>query len=551
MSKGAYHEPDIELLGRTRIYTDASYIDKDNLLTILREAFAIHQKNQIQIAYLLRYEKGVQPLKREKIIRPEIDLRIVDNLANQIVEFKTAYHWGNPITIVQRDDTNLPTEDSHDGIVYLGWLNDAVGMYSLDQELGRYVEITGIGYQMVIPNPYASYNDEYGVDEPIFKVSTLNPMYTFCVYRNDATQKKMMSVTYRETAEGDRYFTCFTDDFRYEVKNLVKYVDSDTLGWSFDETAGSANGMRNPLGRIPVVEYNRSYDMLGCFERQLSHLDALNVEVSDFCNSVAQTTQELWWMNDAELPIDPATGKAKEMRQGMWLITKTAPNGNRPSVQPISSTFDFNGVLENIMNTRNIILQKCYVPIQLEPGGGSTGISLSMSAGWTAAEAVALKQENVIRKSKMELIALELIAIRKSGVVPADDPLMKLRITDLKLKFPRNKTFDLGTKANTLATLLNIGVYGADAFQLVELFGDAAQAWENSKDMITMYQQNRVAGMAGKTSFPNNTGTGGSDGTKRLMSDNTDQDVNSPSLGGYMPEYNYSRGGEIEAAKIR
>ena len=94
---GAYEKENIELLGRRRIYTDVSEITEDNIIQVLQEAVMDHNQNAEAIAYLLRYEKGVQPLKRDKVIREDIDIEVVDNLANQITEFKLGYNWGNPI----------------------------------------------------------------------------------------------------------------------------------------------------------------------------------------------------------------------------------------------------------------------------------------------------------------------------------------------------------------------------------------------------------------------------------------------------------------------
>lgn len=63
----------------------------------------IHEQNQSEIQYLFEYVNGKQPiLNREKEIRPEINERIVDNMASEILEFKLGYEFGSPITYVQR-----------------------------------------------------------------------------------------------------------------------------------------------------------------------------------------------------------------------------------------------------------------------------------------------------------------------------------------------------------------------------------------------------------------------------------------------------------------
>lgn len=52
---------------------------------------------------------------------------------------------------------------------------------------------------------------------------------------------------------------------------------------------------------VPIVEYERSFDRTGCFERELSKMDALNILLSDFTNDVSQRTQEMWWGDNIDL----------------------------------------------------------------------------------------------------------------------------------------------------------------------------------------------------------------------------------------------------------
>ena len=108
-----------ELRGRHRIYTDVEEITENNVIEVLQEAILIHERNREEIAFLLAYEKGDQPLKREKKVRKEIDIKDIDNVANQVTEFKLGYDWGNPITYVQRgtkDLTGSHPERDDDGI---------------------------------------------------------------------------------------------------------------------------------------------------------------------------------------------------------------------------------------------------------------------------------------------------------------------------------------------------------------------------------------------------------------------------------------------------
>lgn len=475
------------LRGRKRIYTDFTEINRDNVIEVLSLAITEHIQNMEEMKFLLDYEKGIQPIRqREKKVRPDIDIKVVDNIANQVTVFKMGYVWGNPILFVQRGNSDARLSDPEAnslqdiGITMLNEMNEVEFAQTKDQELARYVEITGLGYQMVdVKKPYN--------DLSYFDLVTLNPLFTFCIYRNTAKQEKAAAVTFRmEKLTGNRYFTVFTPTHRYEILNWAEFIDPVTgrkqpERWEHGQQSGSVN----PFGAINVVEFNRSPDRTGCFERQISDMDALNIETSDFANSVAQTTQEIWWGNDFEFPVDEM-GNPKPPVSGQWLVTSTQSGGN-PRVQALHSELDLSGVQKNIEKKRDLILQKCYVPLQTEPGGGSTGTAMSMSSGWQAAEAAAAMEEQVLFKGKMEIAQLELIALGLANV-PKSNPLMAILPGDIKPQFTRNKTYDLVSKVNGMVTMIKSGINGRVAMETVDLFPDVAQAWADSKDVVEKYQ---------------------------------------------------------------
>ena len=105
------------LLGRTKIYTDETIIDEDNILSVLRKAYAKHLFNRRQMQFLIDYEGGQQPLKRQKIVRPDIDIKVNGSVANYVKEFKIGYNWSSPIMLVQRGDKEMHDSDSKTDVI--------------------------------------------------------------------------------------------------------------------------------------------------------------------------------------------------------------------------------------------------------------------------------------------------------------------------------------------------------------------------------------------------------------------------------------------------
>ena len=77
--------------GRKAYTTAQNRIDANNLIQELGKALAIHNQNVLEIEYLDRYYRGDVPaLYREKVTRPEINNKVVINLAYELVERKVA-----------------------------------------------------------------------------------------------------------------------------------------------------------------------------------------------------------------------------------------------------------------------------------------------------------------------------------------------------------------------------------------------------------------------------------------------------------------------------
>jgi len=506
-----------ELKGRRKIYTDEKTINEDNVIQVLQDSLIIHMQNVAEIKYLLDYEKGNQPLTREKTVRKDIDIKVCDNVANEVTEFKLGYVWGNPITMVQRGDNDISGSNASiddNAIAMFNEMLDFECAGAKDQEMARYIEITGIGYRMI--DIKSDYSPEMHISA--FDYITLNPLFTFIVYTNDALRQPIMGCTYRrEQKSGNCYYTCFTKEMRYEIKNEVTIVNGNESKNKF--SFNSRNGEKNPLGMIPIIEYIRSYDRMGCFERQISDMNNLNILVSDFTNDVAQNTQAIWWGNDIEIPKDKDGND--EIRSGMWIITKTGnATSAKPDIKPLMGEFNYEGVLSNIKYRREVILQKCNVPLRSEPGGGSTGSAMSMSSGWSAAEVSACKEEQMIRQGKMQEIKLILAAIKKAPKFPQDSPLLELKMSDIKPRIIRNKTYDMATKANTFATYIKNGIHGRHALEVIDAFADPQQTWVDSKDVIDTYQQSIISN-PGKAEVSDRD-------SDRVMSDMSDQNDNSP-----------------------
>lgn len=334
----------------------------------------------------------------------------------------------------------------------------------------------------------------------------MDPRCTFVVRSNYYTDKRIvLGVTFTEDSKGNRHYTCFSKDTRFEIH-------CDGGAYAF----GERNAERNPLGMIPIVEWIRSYDRMGCFERQLPEMDNLNILASDFTNDVDQNCQAVWLGIDFDFPKDE-NGNDVTPRSNEWILGKSTEEGRRPDAKALTIPYDYNGMLNNLVTRRQLILQKCNVPQRNDNSGGSTGIAMSDASGWSSAEASACKQQNIMESCKMEEIKLVLKAISKSADIDRNSELLKLKYTDCQPNIKRQKTYELTTKVNFFATAVSHGINGLHALKAMNAFEDVNQVWEDSRETIEKYQESIVN--KGETE-------------DRLSADNSDQIENSPNLKG-------------------
>lgn len=507
-------------MGRLEIFTDEPYIDSGNVIRVLQNAMTKHRVNAERCNFLIDYEEGKQPLKRVKTYRPDIDIKMSDNIANEITEFKLGYNWNSPTTLVRRGERDSGAEDEAKSILLLNECYRAEKNDAKTQQLARFVEITGIGYT------YIDINTEYEDGDSFFTLNVLDPRTAFVVRSSYYTDRRiMLGVSFREDDMGNQYFTCFTKDQRFEISGVLKITNGKT---EQDENGSTVrdwferkrSGEINLIGIQPITEWIRNYDRMGCFERQIAEMDGLNIAISDFVNDVDSMCQAVWWSNDVEFPKDEE-GNIVKPKAGEWMQTFTPPDGKTPMVNPLSIQYDYTGMLEQIKYRADRIREKCNVPNRNSTSGGSTGLAIDSASGWSGADIEASKQDLIKDGCKMEEVKVALAAIRKSPYVPSDSPLLSLRYSDIRPSVSRQKRFELVNKINAYSTGIAHGLAPQHLIDAINLFPDSQQVISDSMPYINRYLD---------SAFSTDKNTGIKSNKDRMEQDNSDQTENSPLL---------------------
>ncbi len=448
------------LKGRREIFTDVKEITKENISKVLADAFEIHLLNATEIKYLQDYERGVQPiLERIKEVRPEINNKIVENHAAEITAFKVGYVFGSPITFVQRASVDIDGNNGTADDKKLAILNEMMfeeGKATQDQVLGKDISVCGVGYRIVLPKKIKD-----GVSP--FNILRLNPNNAFVVKYNDIYKKPALGVSYVQLSNDSYRVGAYTDKEYFELE-----------GGSLTELR-VVDANNHLMGYVPIIEYKNDDERMGCFERVISLLDALNEATSDRLNGLAQFVQSILWMNNCEIDND----QMEQLKDKLGLLTKSDA-GNPASVEYLTATLDQAQTQTLIDYLYEQILQIAGVPGREQSTGGNTGQAIMLSNGWQIAETHARSVEQTFAESEREMlkVVLRILSLTEPSEVA------ELKLSDIDVKFSRNRTDSLLVKTQGLRNMLEAGVHPLIAITHCGLFSDPQSVWNDSKSYL-------------------------------------------------------------------
>lgn len=429
------------MFGRRVIYTDESEITRKNILKVLNKAFADHSVNKNEIQYLYDYYRGKQPiLGRKKEIRPEINNKLVENRASEIVSFKVGYLMGEPLQYVNRSGDEKVTEE-------INRLNEFVfaeDKAAKDKELADWFTICGTSYRMILPDPIAE------EDESPFEIYTLDPRETFVVYHNGLGNKPVMGVKYIIREDGSIVYSVYTNKKYFEI-----------VGDKIVEEKSHA------LGSIPIIEYPANSARLGSFEIVLPLLDAINEIGSNRLDGIEQFVQALLMFKGVDVTAEDFD--ALREKGGI----KVPLEGDvKYLVQELNQT-QTQTLVDYMYQT---VLTICGMPNR--NGGRSTsdtGSAVIMRDGWSAAEARAKDTELMFKMSEKQFLKLAIKIVN-------DLRGMKLKLSDIDIRFTRRNYENIQEKAQVLLMMLsNDKIHPQLAFEHCGLFIDPEIAYTKSK----------------------------------------------------------------------
>ena len=434
--------------GRLVMYTDVEQITDNNIVEELQSALNYHNVNVECIKYLDRYYRGDQPiLYREKKVRPEINNKVVENHALEIVDSKVADLYGEPIQYVLADTED---ESKAEQMEKLNKYMKSEDKAALDIERGRWASICGTSYYFVgkqnkMPMQF---------DEAPFYISCENPTKTFVVYYSDDCTPAF-SVQIRKNDKGDLYNVYTTTRF-YRIQN-GKILLAENNG----------NDM------IPVIEYPNNERRLSDIEITIGLTDAINNMQSDRLNAIDQFVQAFILFKNSK--IDAETFKKLRV-EGVLSIKDTADNRSADA-KMMTSELSQDGTQTSKDDLYNSLLTIQGMPSRQEASGGDTGQAVALRNGYYAEEKRAELRIPIFTRAERMMLR---VVLNKLRVKEQFD----LRISDIDIRPNRSKLENMMVKAQVLQILHGIGIDDASAIKTINLFSDAQDVIMKSKEKM-------------------------------------------------------------------
>lgn len=433
--------------GRKVIYTNQEVINAENVVNELNKALSTHNQNAIEIEYLDNYYRGDQPiLYRQKKNRPEINNKVVVNLAQFIVDTNASSVVSEPIQFVLKGDNEAKSKEIQQMCNYF----DEEDKQCDDIELCRWRSICGTAYRFV-----GKGKKNKLFSESPFGLTTLDPDVAFVCYYSNKTPAFGCHIS--EDTDGKTYYLVFTNSEYFKIK------DGEIV----------EKGL-NGNGEIPIVEYPNNARRLSDIEITILLTDEINKLTADRSNGIEQFVQA--WVKFVNCDID--IDKFRKVRdEGFFSVTTNEGASNKADVDIMSQELDqsqsqvaVDDLFEKLLIIQGIANREGNT-------GGDTGSAVQLRNGHSAQEQKAMFNEPIFKRSEKAMLRLVLNRMKidlHTSLTPAD----------IEIKITRSKNTNMLTKAEVLKILLDCGIDKAVAIKTVDLFSDPERVTNDSRETI-------------------------------------------------------------------
>lgn len=431
--------------GRKISYADVEEVTSDNVLEILADHIGDFNTNRIAVRYLDQYVKGDQPiLYRTKSVRDDVNNKVVENHAYEIVQFNVAQTYGEPLQYISTSDEN----NINDAVNELNKLMKQAFKYQRNITQGEWKSKSGTSFLAV---------QRTRNSKKPFRITVPTPMNTFVVY-SSITDEPLMSVQELKDDKKNQYYHVFTNSHEFKIQNGKKIYEG-----------------LHAFGGIPIVEIPNNADRLSDVEIVITLLDAINTMQSNRMDGIEQFIQS--WVKFVNCEVDKEQfNRMKEI--GALVVKSNNGSGNKADVDIMSQSLDQQQSQVAKDDIWNNALSILAIPSKQGNTGGDTQGAVELRNGWDFAKSRAKLKDAYVVEAETRLVEVILNILRIDG-----KPL-NLRAIDFEVNIPHSPQDNMTVKANVLSILLQAGIHPLVAIKVCGLWNDPENVYMLSKPYL-------------------------------------------------------------------
>lgn len=423
--------------GRKIAYTNVEQITRDNIISVVGSCIGCFNYNKVVIKYLWDYYKGDQPVHyRTKTANEDINNRVSENHAYELVQFKVGQTYGEPIQFISRKDDDAVNEA-------VDMLNDFMAdanKQGKDIKAGEWQSATGTSFKAV-----QFTND----DDMPFRITAPTPINTFVIY-NENTEEPVLAVQELKDEKGEMYKLCFTKSYQCEIRN------SKVVDWKL-----------HAFGDIPIVEYPNNHERLSDIELVIDLLDAINNMQSNRMDAVQQFVE--YWVKFVNCEIDTET--FEKMKESHALTVKSNNKDNKADVEIMTQELNQSESQVAKKDLWDNALSILAIPNKEGNTGGDTQGAVELRNGWDFSKTRTKLKDPLVKTAEKRVakVVLNIIRVKQKD--------LGLKIRDFDVQINHSPTDNLVVKCQALQYLLECGIHPLIAIKTVGLWGDAEKTF--------------------------------------------------------------------------
>ena len=431
------------LCGRRDIYTTTETLTAENVIDEVNSALTWHLMNVAEENYLYWYRRGLQPvLNRTKDRNEFICNKTLENHAAEIVTFKNGYLLMADATYIARG------AEVQDKVKTLNEYLYRSGKHVADNELADWFHIVGKAALYVEPT-----NDR----ECPVRAYAIDPRSACVVYSMRPGKRPVFALNV-VVSNDMAYIDVYTKDTIFHLAGGAATSKKESTAYPIYEYLATdfIGAEPNRLGHIPIIEYRYNSVNSSSFEEAIPLLDAISDVQSNRVDGVAQFIQSIAVAVNCKFEEGTTADKIK--KAGMVAISSIGEN--KADFKILSQELNQQQTQTLVDNLLDQAMRICAVPTRASNGRGTydvTGQAAIFNNGWQQASASARSTEDLFKQSDKYFQEILVDVLKRIGV-------LDIKMVDFDLNFIRNETANVQAKAQSLYTLLSLGMNPVLAF---------------------------------------------------------------------------------------